>query len=428
MSKKIYDINFYDLHDKNNNTWYMVNYQLCRTLAMFRCNNLPESIPFRSLELYFQTKGFVLTTKHEYKGSEKPCLYWGGLGGMPDYLYRQSLATIANPAQNFDVQLPIAWEIDDETPENAAVIGLNDPLMLGLLPIHQKYASQLSENELTLYLTDILCRMPWLLSAQDDKTQKSAENFLKNIIEGKFGVVIDSAFLDGIKEHILGNNQHQSLGALIQLHQYYKSGWYQEIGLNSLLNSTKKEAISESEENSNDDILTPFIDIMLSCRNEFCDNFNKFFGDKLGIIDDPISYELNSAWEDNNIEQTAMLDAMLNGEEDEELSENEIQEEETNESSDDNNETEENEENIEEEPENTDEQTIEETIENIDEKVDEILDEITEEEPKIKEEESENNDEDITDKNQKIKMFRKMVEEFLDEIIEEPESEDEKDE
>lgn len=381
MSKKFYDINFYDLTDKKQNTCDMVEYMSDRTQSMFKWNNLPKTIPQRSLELFLQFQGFVLFVKH----NDEYCIYYGGLGGEPDYLYRPTLATISNPAQRWDAQIPIAWEIDENTSsenDGAAVICLNDPLLKGLWPIHQKYASQLSENELTLWLTDILTRMPWLLSAQDDKTKESAEHLLKNIFEGKLGVVTDSVFLDGLKEHILNNSNHQSLGALMQLHQYYKASWYNELGLNAMQNQFKKEAISDSEQQMNTDTLTPFIDIMLKCRQEFCDNVNELFG-----LD--ISVELDSAWEDNEIEEDAMIENIENEEEDEELSENEIQEEETNNTSDDNNETEENEENIEEEPENTDEQTIEETIDNIEEKVDEILDEIKEEEPENKEEEDE---------------------------------------
>ena len=99
------------------------------------------------------------------------------------------------------------------------------------------------------------------------------------------------------------------------LHQYYKSSLFQELGLNSLLNSTKREAISESEENANNDILTPLIDIMLDCRKDFCDRVNTLFG-----LD--ISVELNSAWKDNDIEQEAMIDEITNPEE---LSENNVE-------------------------------------------------------------------------------------------------------
>ena len=380
MSKAIYDINFYDLHNKDKNIKDLVEYMINRTMSMFKWNNLPKSIPQRSLELYLQTQGFVLLTKH----NDELCIYYGGLGGEPDYLYRPTIATIANPAQRFDAQLPIAWEVDEDTPENAAVIGLNDPLLKGLIPINQKYASQIAENELTLWLTDILCRMPWLLSAQDDRTKASAEQMLNNIFEGKLGVVTDAAFLEGVKEHLLSTNQHQSLGALMQLHQYYEASWFNQLGLNAMLNQFKKEAISDSEQQMNTDILTPFIDIMLKCRQDFCENVNALYGTD-------ISVELDSAWKDNELEEEAFVegtDEELSGNEVEETTNKEVTEEETL--------NEETEQNIEEDTENIEEEDnaetpIEQSIEEIKETVEEILEEVTDTE---KESESEENEDE----------------------------------
>lgn len=377
-NKRVYDINFYDLKDKKQNTKDMVEYQLDRTLSMFKWKNLPKTIPGRSLELYLQTNGFVLLTKH----NDEYCIYYGGLGGEPDYLYRPTIATIANPAQRFDAQLKIAWEVDEDTPEDAAVICINDPLLKGLLPIHQKYASQLAENELTLWLTDILTRMPWLLSAQDDKTKKSAELLLSNIFEGKLGVVTDSAFLDGIKEHVLNNSNHQSLAALMQLHQYYKASWFNEVGLNAMQNQFKKEAISDSEQQMNTDTLTPLIDIMLANREDFCERVNQLYG-----LD--ISVELNSAWKDNEIEEEASIEAVEEGETDTELSENEIEETPNEETTDEETLNANEEQSEEETTENTDIGIVEETFENFEEKLDEIIEAVDE----LKGEEEEQKDE-----------------------------------
>lgn len=373
MAKWKYDINFYDLHNKGQNTRDMVEYNIDRIMSMFKWNNLPKTIPQRSLEMYLMFSGFALLVKH----NDEYCIYYGGLGGEPDYLYRPTIATIANPAQKWDAQLPILWDMPDKdtSTENdgVAVICQNDSMQLGMLPLLRKYASLLSENELTLWLVDILTRMPWLLSADNDKDKAAADELIRNIFDGKLSAVQSSAFLEGLKEHILNNNNHQAINALIMLHQYYKSSLYQELGLNSLLNSTKREAISESEENANNDVLVPLVHNLLSCRKDFCDRVNTLFG-----LD--ISVELNSAWKDNELEQKAMLEEMTNPEEGEELSENEV-EEDTSEETTEEEELETTEEQTEEESEDTqEEESIEEQIDNIEEKVDEILEEITDKE------------------------------------------------
>lgn len=378
MSNYKYDVNLYDLRKKDENTKDQIEYMLIRTMSMFKWNNLPSTIPQRSLELFLQCNGSVIWQERD----DNHYIYTGGLGGEPDYLYRPTLATIANPAQNYDANLTICW--DDDTIENECVVCMNDTLLKGLIPIHRKYASQMSENELSIWLSDILSRMPWLLSAQDDKTQKSAEQFLANIFEGKLGVVTDSAFLDGIKEHVLNNGQHQTLASLIQLHQYYKASWFNELGLNAMQNGMKKEAISDSEENMNADILKPLVDTMLKCRQEFCELINKKYG-----LD--VSVELNSSWEDNEIETELEQEALENevedtaeGEENENINGTDTGD---NDSDDTNNDDQDNTDNddINDETEEKSEdeiaeETLQDTIEEIKNDVEEILEEVKEEE------------------------------------------------
>ena len=57
----------------------------------------------------------------------------------------------------------------------------------------------------------------------------------------------------------------------------------------------KKEAISESEQAMNEDVLKPLIDTMLECRQKACEEINAMF-------DLNISVNLNSSWKDNQDE------------------------------------------------------------------------------------------------------------------------------
>lgn len=303
--KPCYDINFYDLRLTDKNQRHMTEYMIDRTMIMFKWDGLPSTIPYRSLELFFQTQGFVLGKEHE----GKVYVYYGGLGGKPDQVYRPTIATIANPAQRFDGQFPIIWEVTEDSPKNGAVIGLNDPLLKGLLPIHEKYASQIADNELTIWMTDILTRAPWLLSAEDGQTKAEAQQFIDDIFAGKLSAVQSEAFFEHLKADMLSNGNHQSLGALMQLHQYYKAGWFNELGLNAMQNQFKKEAISDSEQQMNKDVLTPLCDAMLKCRKEWAENMNEYFAD---ILEDEITVDYDSAWFDNEIEEKAIIMDMVN--------------------------------------------------------------------------------------------------------------------
>jgi hypothetical protein len=81
---------------------------------------------------------------------------------------------------------------------------------------------------------------------------------------------------------------------LIELQQYLKASWYNEIGLNANFNM-KREYLSEEELTSQTDTLIPLIDDMLRCRKEAIEVVNSTFGTS-------ISVEKNSAWENKQKE------------------------------------------------------------------------------------------------------------------------------
>lgn len=285
MPKYKYDTNFYDFTDKQQCVRNEVDYMLIRTMKMFRWKNLPDSINKRTLELWLQTCGAVFWT-------DKPDgilrVFFGGFGGEPDVYYRPTIFTLANPALNYSAELAIIW---DKNQDGDGVIMCNDSLRKGLLPMHRKFSSQIVENEISLKVSCINSRMPFLLSADDERTRKSAEQYLINIEKGKIGVVDNAAFLEGIKEHQLGNQTHMVFNQLVEHNQYIRSTWYAQLGLNSMFNM-KKEAISDAEKQMSEDELLPLIDEMLEERKYACELINEKFGTD-------ISVEFDSSWEDN---------------------------------------------------------------------------------------------------------------------------------
>lgn len=306
MSRKYeYDVNYYKFEDKKACTRNEIDYMLIRCLEMFKYKNLPNSIPYRTLELFLQTGGVVGWT-------DKPDgvlrIFFGGLGGEPDEYYRPTIFTLANPALKYSAELKIIW---DEGQDGDLVVMLNDGLRKGLLPLHRKFASQIVENELSLKVSCINSRMPFLLSADDERTRNSAVEYLQNIADGKLGVVNNSAFLEGIKEHQLGNQTHMVFNQLVEHNQYIRSTWYAQLGLNSMFNM-KKEAISDAEKQMSEDELLPLIDNMLEERRRALKIINEKFGTNIEV-------EFNSSWEDNMEEielNHAVLEAEANGTDD----------------------------------------------------------------------------------------------------------------
>ena len=318
LNRKLYKLDLYDFSNKLETTMDYIDYMTERCMSIFKWNNLPDTIPQDVLELYLQGNGNCFFTKV----NDKYYVFTGGLGGEPDYNYRPTLYTVANPALNYNESLKIGID---------GVLIKNDTLLKGLLPLHKRYATILANNEISLRIADINLRITSLISSTDDNTTKSAEKYLKDIEDGKLGIIADDGFVESIKAQPLAVNE-RILTALTEYQQYVKSSWFNELGLNSNFNGMKKEAISESEQAMNEDVLKPLIDTMLECRQKACEEINAMYGLN-------ISVELNSSWKDNETELELEHDVLeseadsteSDNTEDNELAETDIEESEVNE-------------------------------------------------------------------------------------------------
>lgn len=307
----------FDFKDKKENIYQQMLYMFARTQSMFTWHGLPETIPCYMLEEYLQINGFCVVT--EVKGDLYA--FCGGLGGEPDAYYQPTICTVANPYLDFNAELKIG---DD------CVLMRNDCFMYGLAPLFNKYASQLTENELSMYMATINTRIQSAISAGDDTTKESAEKFIEDLVKGKIGVIADNPFLDSLKTLPLSTSANTNvLGDLIEQEQYLKASWYNELGLNANYNM-KREALNSAESSINDDILFPLIDEMLKQRQAACERINSKY-------DTDISVELASSWRDNKAEENAEIETIENDnkeetEETEETSEKPEKEGEQNES------------------------------------------------------------------------------------------------
>lgn len=274
--------NAYDFRNKDKSIWNHIAYNLNRTQSMFKWNGLPESIPQRILELYLQVNG----TCCFYKYNGTLYVFTGGLGGEPDVYYMPTIYTIANPALSISENLKI--DVD-------CIVVPNDSMYMGLIPLLRRYATQMTETELSIFITTINSRLFSLISAPDDRTKISAEKYLKDIEDGKLGVVADNVFLDGIRVQPYGQSSNtNTITNLIELLQYEKASLYNELGLNANYNM-KRETIVSNEAQMNNDSLLPLVDDMLEMRKKGAEKVNKMFGTNITV-------DYASSWKDNMVE------------------------------------------------------------------------------------------------------------------------------
>ena len=257
-------------------------YTFTRTQSMFTYEGLPDTIPVQWLESYLQRNGSCCIAEHEGK------LYalLGNAGGELDEYYQPTIYTVTNPALN----LSKTYKIGED-----CVYCRNDYDAVGLVPLVSRYCGLMTENLLTVRISDINMRMMNLLSAPDDNTLQSTKQYLKDLEEGKLGVVGETPFFDGLKLQSRGAGNGDYMIQFIELQQYLKGSMYNELGINANFNM-KREALSGQEVALNDDALMPLIDDMLKQRRAMCDELNEMFGLN-------VSVDYGSTWHSNVVEK-----------------------------------------------------------------------------------------------------------------------------
>lgn len=276
--------------DKKLSSKAYMNYMMIRLQKMFKYTNLPDTIPREMLEYYLQVNGSCIIAKHS---DGNLYAFTGSFGGEPDAYYRPTIYVVANPALKISKDFKIGED---------GIIIRNDSLWMGLYPLMARYSSLLAENILTIRSADVMLRVLAMLTAPDDKTKIAAEAYLKKLENGEFAVIGENRFFEGVKMQSPPSNNGSYLTQFIELHQYLKGSFYNEIGLNANFNM-KREALGDGETSLNEDTLLPLSDEMLRCRQEDLDKVNKMFGTDIKV-------EFDSSWAQNILETELALKKM----------------------------------------------------------------------------------------------------------------------
>lgn len=284
-----------DILDKKTSAFNYIQYMFDRTNRMFRYNSLPDTIPEPVFEYMLQIYGSVAIISH--KGE----LYAlrANFGGPLDPYYRPTQAVVANPALGLTGTYRIvnhfppfdrtAWDT-----YKPCVRFLNDSQIQGLLPLFARYAVQMVENDISIRSAQINLRQQTIIVADSGTEMESAKKYMEDLEAGKLSAIGKRPFLDGITAAQASNSNTNAVMQLIELQQYLKASWYNDIGLNSNFNM-KSQYISSEEINSSADIMLPLIDNMFTSRQSAVEAINKEFGTN-------ISVEKDSAWEKKQLQ------------------------------------------------------------------------------------------------------------------------------
>lgn len=279
--------------DKSRSSKAYFKYLLSRTQMMFKYTNLPETIDPILLERMLQINGVACITKAPNDSEEeKLYAFSGSFGGELDIYYRPTRFVVSNPhlgKEGFSKEV-----IVNGTEEHTGVIMYNDSEWQGLTPLIARYASLMTENVLTTRIANIMLRKMDIIIAGTDKAKKSSDLFLKQLEDGKLASLGDSTFFESIRTLPVSNYNGSYLIQFIELQQYLKGSFYNELGLRANYNM-KREAIGEGESTLDADSVLPLCENMLNSRRKCIALVNQLF-------DTNISVDYNSAWLENHID------------------------------------------------------------------------------------------------------------------------------
>ena len=205
---------------------------------------------------------------------------------------------------------PLLKQSHERTIGKDCVLVRNDTLMLGLLPVFQRYAKLLLEGDISMLNALWISRQHTIVTTSKDSDLKAAQKYISDLVAGNMGAYMDTAFVDGIQPKNTGPHNPQNLTGLLEFHQYLMASWYNEFGLMSSLYNTRREYVSKDEIQSSTDILLPRIDDMYVCLQRGIDEMNAIFGTKTLV-------QKASAWEskqEENDTRSPDVDHTRNGE------------------------------------------------------------------------------------------------------------------
>ena len=245
-------------------------YLLDKTLHLFEWKNLPSTIPQRELELILQTFGsgtFATVNGELY-------VFKANLGGQPNEYYFPTLSIIANPYLQYNAQLKINEE---------CIVMFNDSLLTGVIPLANKYITQMVENDITQNLANINMRLINLIACKDDDDKAEAERFIDDIIKGKLSALQSEEFFGQINTQPYGSTgQGNQVTQLIEYAQWLRTSLLQEFGIRTENGNVKREYVSDSEIVMNDTNSFLLYD-MLYNRKLACEKVNDMFGTDIQV-------------------------------------------------------------------------------------------------------------------------------------------------
>lgn len=249
------------------------DYLFATAMTMFRYGGLPDNVRPEDLERMLLENGELIFTKWH----DDFYIFQFTGAGKQNYLGEWDSYQVNNPYINCNQVF---------TDQDAVRIRNTDN-SISLAGMLDMYSELLSESYITLNMSDVNARLSFLISAGDNATKASAELFLKQVYDGKQGIIGSQPLLESLSVNPLA--EHRDFQSVIELNKFYYSDFFQKIGLTNLYNNIH-DRISATETEFTATSIYPFVDNMKKNREKAVEKINELFG-----LD--VTVEFTSSWD-----------------------------------------------------------------------------------------------------------------------------------
>lgn len=211
----------------------------------------------------------------------------GGWGGEPDEYYVPTVYTIANPRLGSKM---VKIGENGVVITNTAVDGLGVGLFSGGLYdlIHQT-ATLLADNIISINCEQINRRVQTFFTADSEAQAVAGEAVLKKMYAGSPYQILRQDIVKklGINPSSNGTGSAQSITALVELHNYIISNFFQSIGIKANNVMKKERLITDEIESQDDFVQLSILEILTSWQRGF-DKVNEMYGTDIKVELNPV--------------------------------------------------------------------------------------------------------------------------------------------
>lgn len=283
LEMRKYSDNMYDVSDVRIGFNYWFNKLLNVCLQMFDYQNLPAGITKRELELNLMITGHAVVIAKNNGELFTPLT---SIAGVDEY-YQPTWAVFANPVVRSSKKYMINEDCINIWNNSLQTSMWYLPLDGSMYTFIARYARELADMESSANIYTVNTRLTSIPVTDDNSVKESLKLFFRKLIQGKRAIVSDSTIVEKFRNiDINPKTSSDGINDLLVARDKILEQFYRDIGIR--MYNPKRAQVTESELESNDQLLLICHDDMLKCRQEGIERMNNMFGTSATVSLNPL--------------------------------------------------------------------------------------------------------------------------------------------